>query len=133
MSRLLERENSRRHASGERPIRSARDAERRIYKALSEGGHLARESLALSVSHSRRIMVVGPNPDWGVRAYFASFVGDVLAELIWAFGRAHAFAVGTGLAVALYDWANGQLERVESAHPWPKEHYRLQPVEVEVV
>lgn len=133
MSRSLDRENARRRASGETPIKPMREVEERIYKALSQGGHLARDSLALSVSHSRRMMVVGPTPDWGVRAYFTSFVGGVVAELIWACGRANAVAVGTDLAVQFYDWANGELERVEKAHPWPSEHFRLSPMEVEVV
>lgn len=55
--------------------RATAEAETRLYDALSSTVHPLRPPTELAVSSRRRTLVTGPNPDWGVRAYYVAWAG----------------------------------------------------------
>jgi hypothetical protein len=101
--------------------------ERQLYKSLSEGGHTHRDSLRDSMSFDRHLMIVGPAPDWDVRAYHVSWADGVIGEIVRTVGYELVFALGHDLGEqavnGIFEW----LDEVERTHPIPDDMMRAVP------
>lgn len=68
-----------------------------LYSILSETGHTSRESTSRSISFSLREVVIGPTPDYAMRAYYVSWAGHVVWEILHTAGLAIALGFGEDL------------------------------------
>lgn len=113
IARIERRDDARRQEQGLPAVEPIREVEEPLYRALSEGGHLERESLEMSVSHSRRLMVVGRSSDWGMRAYFASFGGGAVWEIAWTLGSVFSMFLGRDFGESLVEELCGRVDAIE--------------------
>lgn len=131
MARIEKRRNANRTAAGEPSGPSQIALHEALYTALSESAHLRRSSTELGVSITRRTIVTGPNPDWGVRAYFTGWAGAVTYEVADTVLRAFATAGGSWFWTDVAKPLLVQLEQIAVDHPLPETHMRRSAVEVE--
>jgi hypothetical protein len=133
MERIGKSESERRVSEGLDPIEPDGGITAKLYRALSEAGHTSRESMDWSLSHSQRTAVIGPDPDYGVRAYHVELAAAVVWEIVFAVG--HALYNGYGSEI-LDDLVHPLLDRLaglDTSDPFPRDHVRMRPIEFEEI
>ncbi|MBS1870284.1 MAG: hypothetical protein JSS99_11540 [Actinobacteria bacterium] len=124
------RENARRQTAGEEGFDSRRELLEALYRGLSSSAHLQRSSTQRGVSVTRRTLVVGPDPDWGVRAYHTVWAGAVVWEVVNYVMLGQTVAGGSALMEPIADAFNARLEAADEEFPISEEHERWQAVEI---
>jgi hypothetical protein len=130
LNRFEADDDRRRVEAGEAPAPPKRGEAIKLYRELSEAGHAARGSMRRSFSHSLRELVIGPNPDFAVRAYHVSWAGAVVWEIGFHASMVLAFGVGQRFRADYLQPLLDRLKAVDSLHPFPQEHVRSHPLEL---
>jgi hypothetical protein len=110
--------------AGERPPASRRRLAKQLYAALSESAHLRRSNTQLAVSSSLRTLVVGPDPDWGRRAYFVGWAGEVVWEVARVFFMAQTLAGGSRLVEPVEREVLAEIKAAAVRFPIGESHQR---------
>lgn len=129
LDRVFERENLHRRAKGLEEIPSLIKLDAELYGYLSKSGHLVRESLAGSVSHTTRRMVIGQNPEYAVRAHFVAWAGEVVIEIAHVVGGVLNRLAGRNFRADCMVPLWEELEAVCEANPLPDDIARDVPAE----
>lgn len=124
-------ENRTRAAEGLPPIPRGEDEGRKLYDALSDGGHVSRSSLDSSISYSMRTLGIGPTVDFGMRAYYVSWVGGVVWETTYVVSLALATVFGTRFHGEHLQPLLDRLSDIEAHDAFPDGSTWRSPVEFE--
>ncbi len=103
-----------------------------LYKLLCGSGHTDRDSTARSISVSTRRITIGPNDDFGMRAYTVDWVSGVVLETVFHAGIVQAIAGGKKLYEEVVQPIQTQLERDIESSAFLEKHLRSMPIEFEV-
>lgn len=129
LRRIDRADDERRATAGEAPVPPDQGEEAKVYDLLSATGHASRESMDPSISHSLREIVIGPNPDYGMRAYHVSWAGHVLWEILFHVGMVFAIGMGTRFYHETIEPLLDAVADLDVSDPFPEEHLRSTPVE----
>lgn len=126
--RIEARDDARRQADGLPPIDPDNGMYASLYEGLSSATHTTRESILSSISPTRRLMLMGPSPDWYMRAYFTGHCGEVIWEIAWVVSHDLTYALGEDLGQGIFEGIEAWLNEVDESHPLPEEQARRSPL-----
>jgi hypothetical protein len=133
VKRVDEARSRRRGSEGLEPLPPEGGMNARLYAALSEGGHTSRKSMDRSIAYAQRTAVIGPNPDFGVRAYYAQWAVSVVWEIVFAVGHTLLIGYGSKFYGEVLQPLLDQLRDLTDRDPVPQEHVRMGPIEFEII